>query len=68
MGELGFQDYLFITLLISAIPFILFLITLIDILKSTFNDKINKVIWVVLAFIPLLGPLLYFFIGRKQKN
>ncbi len=40
---------------------------LIDILKSEFSGN-NKIIWLLLViFIPLLGVILYYFIGREQK-
>ncbi len=41
---------------------------LIDILKSNFNDSINKLIWfLVVFFLYAFGALLYYFIGRNQK-
>jgi hypothetical protein len=41
---------------------------LVDILKSEFADSSNKIIWLlVVIFIPVLGFVLYFFVGRKQK-
>ena len=47
---------------------ILFLFTVIDILKNRFESATDKLIWViVVALIPLIGPILYLFIGRKQK-
>ena len=43
------------------------IIALIDILRSEFKGN-NKVIWVLLVlFMNLLGTLLYFMIGVKQK-
>lgn len=53
-------------MLILAIT-LLPLIALIDILRSKF-EPINRLIWViVVVFMNILGALLYFFIGRKQK-
>jgi len=61
MFGMGFLE-VFILFLIS-IP----LIALIDILRSEFNGY-NKIIWVIVViFLPVLGAVLYFFIGRKQK-
>lgn len=58
---------LFILLIFLAI-FIMWLIALIDILRSEFTGY-NKIIWIlVVLFIPLLGAILYFLIGRKQKT
>ncbi|NLI71670.1 MAG: hypothetical protein GX361_02940 [Bacteroidales bacterium] len=49
--------------------FVLFyLIPIIDILKSKFESGVDKLIWLaVVIFIPILGLLLYIFIGLKQK-
>ena len=56
-----------VTILISIVSFVLWLWALIDILKSDFNGS-EKIIWLlVVFFLPLLGFILYFFIGRKQK-
>ncbi|MHC2990078.1 hypothetical protein OB13_00150 [Pontibacter sp. HJ8] len=52
-----------------GIPAILWLWALIDLLTSEFENSINKLIWVlVIVFLPVLGALLYLFIGRKQKT
>ena len=53
-------------MLILAIT-LLPLVALIDILRSKF-EPINKLIWViVVVFMNILGAVLYFLIGRKQK-
>jgi membrane protein YdbS with pleckstrin-like domain len=46
---------------------ILFLISLIDIVKSEFikNDKL--ICFISIIIVPLLGPILYLIIGKKQK-
>lgn len=55
-------------ILILLIFFILFLVAIIDVLKNKFGSDINKLTWVlVILFIPLIGSILYIFIGRKQK-
>lgn len=47
---------------------ILPLIALIDILRSDFKNNNDKIIWVlVVLFFNILGSLLYFIIGRKQR-
>ena len=44
------------------------LISLIDILKSTFPSTNDKLVWVLIVlFLPIIGPILYFYIGQKQK-
>jgi heme/copper-type cytochrome/quinol oxidase subunit 2 len=60
--------------ILSLVPFVLALFVLvcwlwalIDILRGEFSG-INKIIWLLLViFIPILGMILYFAIGRKQK-
>jgi hypothetical protein len=47
--------------------FILWFISLIDILINEFKKDINKLVWFFTITIPVLGPLLYFFIGFDQK-
>ncbi|RKQ42526.1 phospholipase D-like protein [Roseivirga pacifica] len=45
------------------------IIALIDILKSEFHPEQNKIIWVIVVLVaPLIGSILYFFIGRDQKR
>lgn len=57
---------LFMLIIFLAI-FITWLIALIDILRSEFTGY-NKIIWIlVVLFVPLLGAILYFAIGRRQK-
>ena len=57
---------LFYVLFIGGI-FGLWIWAIVDILKSEFTGS-NKVIWLVaVVFIPLLGSILYFSIGRGQK-
>lgn len=54
--------------LLVIIPFIaLFIYCLVDVLKSEFTGT-NKIVWLLAVFfLPLLGSILYLFIGRKQK-
>jgi len=47
--------------------FILFLITAINVLKNRFETATDKLIWFLVVLLPLIGPILYIFIGRKQK-
>lgn len=48
--------------------FVLFIYSLIDVVKSEFENSINKIIWLLLIlFMGPIGMLLYFIIGRKQK-
>lgn len=53
-----------ILLLIVLVPWLL---AFVDILKSDFRGN-NKLIWLVaIIFVPIIGPIAYLFIGRRQK-
>jgi hypothetical protein len=55
-------------LIILILWFILFIYAIIDVLKNKFEPENNKIIWVIVVILlPILGPVLYFFIGKKQK-
>lgn len=48
-------------------PFILCIVSLVDILRSEFAGN-NKIVWVlVVILLPFVGAIMYFTIGRKQK-
>jgi len=54
-------------LLFVLIPVVLWITALVDCLKSNFAGD-SKIIWVlVIIFLPVLGSILYFLIGRNQK-
>lgn len=57
---------LFVVIILPVI-LILEIKALIDLLKNQFNGH-DKLIWVIIVvFLPLIGSILYFAIGRKQK-
>lgn len=44
------------------------LVALIDIIRNDFRGSNDKMMWVIIVlFIPFLGSLLYFLIGRNQR-
>ena len=50
-----------IWLLVAAID----VLVIVDILKGN-KDMEKKILWVIaVIFLPLLGPLLYYFVGKK---
>jgi hypothetical protein len=56
--------------ILAALGFIVLfpLIALIDILRNDFRGSNDKVIWVIIVlFIPILGSVLYYWIGTEQK-
>jgi len=61
---LGIFEVIILAFLIGFIPFIF---AFIDILKNEFTGG-NKLIWVLVVLLaPVIGSIMYFFIGRKQK-
>lgn len=67
MGGLGAAELLMMSI-VFFIPFLLMVWALIDALTSNFKDSNTKLLWVlVILFVPLLGWILYFSIGRSQK-
>ena len=65
LGMIGPWQIIILTFVfLGIIPTI---IALIDILKSKFEGN-NKIVWVIVVmFLNLIGAILYFTIGRKQK-
>ncbi len=63
---IGPQEIIVI-LLIVPVFMIISIIALVDILKSEFTNN-NKLIWILVVLLSwIIGAILYFFIGRKQK-
>ena len=61
---LGITEIILLLVLL-CVP--IWLIAFVDILKNDFKGN-DKLIWLlVVIFVPFIGPLSYFFIGRKQK-
>ena len=66
LAMIGIWQTIIILLAFSGI--ILTIMALIDILKSEFSGN-NKIVWVlVVLFFNLFGAILYFTIGRNQKQ
>jgi hypothetical protein len=67
LSNFGLME-IFILLIFFIAPFVLCIVALVDILRSTF-EGINKIVWVlVVILLPLVGAILYFTIGQKQKS
>lgn len=63
-----FTAFMGLMIFIGITFFVLWLISLIDILKSEFKGS-NKIVWVIVVSIfPILGIILYYFIGLNQKK
>lgn len=66
MAALGTNELVIIALI--SIIFLIPLFALIDILRNQFKDSSNKIIWaLIVLFFPVLGGILYFLFGVKQK-
>jgi len=66
LGFVGPWQWIIIGMLVIPM-FILPIIALVDILKNNFSEN-NKIVWVlVVLFFPLIGAILYYIIGTKQK-
>ena len=60
--------HLIIVSVFLFLPTLLWIIALVDILKSNFKDSNNKILWVlVVILLPVIGSVLYFMIGKNQK-
>lgn len=67
MGVL-FGSGILITVLVILFIFLLPLLALISALMNTFQGN-EKIIWILLIiFLPFLGSVLYFLIGRSQRT
>lgn len=60
---------MYIPFILCISQLILFLFTVIDILKNRFETATDKLIWFFVVFlVPIIGPILYLTVGRKQKS
>lgn len=51
--------------LISFLILVIDIIVIIDIVKSS-KDTEKKILWIIaVVFLPVLGPILYYFVGKK---
>lgn len=67
IGSIGLLELVFL-LLILGTPVVLWIWAAADLLSSRFANSIEKLIWIiVIAFLPVIGAILYLIIGRKQK-
>jgi hypothetical protein len=52
--------------LISFIILVIDIVVIVDIVKSN-KDTEKKILWIIaVVFLPVLGPILYYFVGKKQ--
>jgi len=55
-------------MLLILIPLGMTVWALIDVIRRDFEKDINKLVWIiVILFMPMLGGILYFFVGQSKK-
>lgn len=65
MYELIIISVVLVGLLVLFLPALL---AIIDVVRSDFRRDSDRVLWaIIVLMVPVIGPILYFVIGRKQK-
>ena len=68
MAELTGFTIVLIVLGIGLFFLLLPLLALVDLIRSDFQDSIEKLVWViVILFFPIFGSIIYFMMGGKNK-
>lgn len=70
-GGLVVLSFLFVifVFLISVGVVVLWIWSLVNLLSSSVKNSTEKLLWVlVILFLPVLGPILYVFIGTDKKK
>lgn len=58
----------FMLIAFYILPFIIVVVALVDIIRNEFNQSHNKLVWImVVILLPVIGSVLYYFIGRNQR-
>ena len=66
LGGVGVQEL--ILLFLFLVPSILWVWALVDCLTGSFANSNDKLVWaIVIIFVPVIGWILYFAIGRQKK-
>ena len=65
----NFNRFIALIIVLSISLFFVWLVTIIDIVKSDFKKDVDKIVWFLFVMIiPPIGALLYLLIGRFQKT
>jgi uncharacterized membrane protein YeiB len=68
MEEIGIMDIVMVIFFI-IIPVILFIYAFVDLIKSRFANRHNKLIWaIIILLVPFFGAILYLVIGKRYKK
>ena len=61
--------YIFIGLILGLCLFVVWIVTIVDIVRSDFIPSSSKTVWMLLVvFLPLLGMVPYIILGSNQKS
>jgi hypothetical protein len=65
----SFAKFMAFWLLMGFVLMVVWVSTIVDIVRSEFVSPSNKTVWMLLViFLPMLGMLLYFMFGSSQKH
>ena len=65
----NFLSFWKIVIAIGVIQLIMWIYSIVDVLKSDFKEGFLKIVWLIaIIFLPLFGVILYLTIGRGQKK
>ena len=66
MSGLGMQELIILVPLFFI--FALWIGAIVDIVRSNFTDSNQKIVWILIViFVPFIGPILYFALGRTGR-
>jgi hypothetical protein len=54
--------------LVALLCLAVWIMAIVDILNNRFREDSNRILWLLLViFVPFLGTILYYAIGRQQR-
>lgn len=64
----SFFDFTFFLFLFVVVTLVLWVVALIDVVKSDFRGDNDKLMWtIVIVFTGFIGAIVYFVIGKDQR-
>ena len=65
----NYSRFIAVIIVLAISLFLVWLVTIIDIVKSDFKKDVDKIVWFLFVMIiPPIGAVLYLIIGRFQKT
>lgn len=57
-----------IVVFVLLVPLSLALLAILDVVRSEFRKDSDRILWaLIVLLVPVIGPVLYYVVGRKQK-